>query len=51
MAVGMAAGGLYHALLASDADLTLPGLQHWAGSDVGSKLFELLDACHVLLDC
>lgn len=51
MAVGMAAGGLYHSMLASEHDLTLRGLQNWAGPEVGERLFELLDACHVLLDC
>lgn len=51
MAVGIAAGGLYHSLLASERDLSLPGLQDWAGPEVGEALFVLLDACHVLIDC
>lgn len=52
MAVGVAAHVLYDAALASDLDMTLPGLQRqMADAAVGSALFVLLDACHTLLDC
>lgn len=51
MLTGQAAGAVYRAMLDSDLDLTLPGLQRLAGDQVGAALFTLLDACHVLLDC
>jgi hypothetical protein len=51
MTVGIAAGGVYRAMLDSDLDITLEGLQLLTGATVGEALFRLLDACHVLLDC
>lgn len=51
MRVGMAAGQLYRTALESDLDLTLPALQDCLGAPVGSALLNLLDACHVMLDC
>jgi hypothetical protein len=51
MTVGIAAGGVYRAMLDSDLDITLEGLQLLTDVTVGEALFRLLDACHVLLDC
>lgn len=51
MTVGIAAGGVYRAMLDSDLNLTLEGLQELTDVTVGEALFRLLDACHVLLDC
>jgi hypothetical protein len=51
MTVGIAAGGVYRAMLDSDLNLTLEGLQELTDATVGEALFRLLDACHVLLDC
>lgn len=46
-----AAGELYWAMLSSDLDLTLEGLERLAGPQVGVALFGLMDACHVTIDC
>ena len=51
MMVGQAAGRVYRNALDSDLDLSLPGWQALVGIEVGAALFELLDACHILLDC
>lgn len=50
VAVYSCAHALYVTALASDVDLSLQGLQMRLTPDFGLALFQLLDACHDLLD-
>lgn len=49
--VGMAAGRLYRVVLESDLDLSPDALTDCLGLPVGCALLNLLDACHIMLDC